>query len=264
MNRIGALLIFMGMEMRRLQALVLCGGLGTRLRGHLGHGPKALAPIGDRPFLTLLLSRLMQGGILDVILCTGHGSEAIEAAYGDGSRIAMSLSYSIEHRQLGTAGALKHAEAAVRSNPFLLLNGDSLVELDLPGLLRAHRETSALVTMALVHVPDASRYGNVQLDARGAVIQFSEKPPESGASIPSRGSFINAGVYALDRRIFREIPNPRRAVSFEREILPALIGRGLFGYPTEGFFIDIGVPEDYERAQTEIPRRLASARAHSS
>lgn len=233
------------------------------MRSHLGDGPKALAPIGGRPFLTLLLSRLMQGGIIDVVLCTGHGSEAIETTYGDGAHYAMSISYSIEHQPRGTGGALKHAEGAIHSNPFLLLNGDSLLEIDFQAFLREHRESGALATLALARVGSADRYGSVTLDARRAIVGFSEKAPTTHLPALPESALINAGVYALDRRILREIPQTKHALSFERDILPALVGRGLFGYPTEGFFIDIGVPEDYERAQTEIPRRLASARAHS-
>jgi NDP-sugar pyrophosphorylase family protein len=263
MNRFGAALIFMGIEMRRLQAVVLCGGLGTRLRATVGEVPKALAPIAGRPFLSVLFSRLMQAGILDIILCTGHGSQAIEAFYGDGARYAMTISYSIEHEPLGTGGALKHAEAAIHSNPFLLLNGDSLVELDMSAFLRSHHDSGALATITLTRVSHPDRYGSVELDAQGAVVQFSEKSTAHKGSVSLQNILINAGVYALERRVLREIPALRRPLSFEREILPGLIGRGLFGFPTDGFFIDIGIPEDYQRAQTEIPRRLGLASSHS-
>jgi NDP-sugar pyrophosphorylase family protein len=263
MYRFGATLCGLGIEMRRLQAVVLCGGQGKRLRSHLGDGPKSLAPIAGRPFLTLLFAQLMKAGITEVILCTGHGSAAIEAAYSDGSHHAISISYSIEHQPLGTAGALKHAEIAIRSNPFLLLNGDSLVELDIPTFLKAHAESGALATMALAHVENSGRYGTVKLNPNRAVTAFSEKNPENGSDTPPTGGLINAGVYALDRKVLWRIPLIQQEISFEREILPSLVGHGLFGYSTDGFFIDIGVPEDYDRAQTEIPRRMARARSHS-
>jgi NDP-sugar pyrophosphorylase family protein len=249
--------------MARLQAVVLCGGLGTRLRGTVPDLPKALAPVAGQPFLDYLLTDLAAAGISDVVLCTGHGSEAIEAEYGGDAHRGMSITYSIEREPLGTAGAVKHAEREIHSNPFLLLNGDSLLEIDMEQLVVSHNACGAIATLALARVSHPERYGSVVLDANGEIREFSEKASAESVASGGGNRLINAGVYALDRSILQEIPAAPRAVSFESEILPSLIGRGLFGFVCEGFFIDIGVPEDYERAQTEIPRRSNCACSHT-
>jgi NDP-sugar pyrophosphorylase family protein len=250
--------------MGKMQAVVLCGGLGTRLSGVVPHLPKALAPVAGRPFLHYLLTDLAAAGVFDVVLCTGHRSETIEAEFVGDARCGLSICYSKEYKPLGTAGALKNAERHVHSNPFLLLNGDSLLDVDFERLIAAHKSSGAIATLALARVAQPERYGSVILDANGEVRAFSEKTSVHGETSSNSSCWINGGVYALDRKIFGGIPEAGRAISFERKILPALVRRCLFGFLCDGFFIDIGVPEDYERAQTEIPRRASCACAHSS
>jgi NDP-sugar pyrophosphorylase family protein len=248
--------------MADLQAVILCGGMGTRLSGTLSGLPKALAPVAGRPFLDYLLADLTAAGLRNVVLCTGHRSESIEAEYGPGTVCGLSVTYSCEHEPLGTAGALQHAAPQIHSSPFLLLNGDSLSQIDLPRLMTAHRLSGAVATIALARVAAADRYGSVAMDANGEIRAFSEKSKPADSSAAA-GALINAGIYALDRGILNHIPLAPPAVSFEREILPRLIGRGLFGFVSDGFFIDIGVPEDYQRAQTEIPKRSSLVSPHT-
>lgn len=245
-----------------LQSVILCGGLGTRLSGTLSGLPKALAPVAGRPFLDYLLANVAAAGLRNVVLCTGYRSESIEGEYGTGASCGLSLTYSPEQEPLGTAGALRHAAARIRSNPFLLLNGDSLSQVDLPRLLTAHRLCGAVATIALARVAAADRYGSVAMEANGEIRAFSEKGKAADSSTTA-GTLINAGIYALDRGILNHIPPAPPAVSFERDVLPGLIGRGLFGFVSDGFFIDIGVPEDYQRAQTEIPLRSSLVPPHS-
>jgi NDP-sugar pyrophosphorylase family protein len=250
------------LQLRDTCAVILCGGLGTRLRRAVPGLPKSLAPVAGRPFLDYMLVHLATSGIREVILCTGFRRESIEAEYGTGSRLGLSIIYSPEPLPLGTAGALKHAAALVRCETCFLLNGDSFIDVDFERLLDCHRSTPAVATMTLAPLASPLRYGQVTLHPNGAVQSFVEKPTSAVRPFADHPSLINAGVYALSRRVFDEIAPVPPAVSFEHHTLPSLIDRGLFGFISTGFFIDIGVPEDYQRAQTEILKRTAP-RAYS-
>jgi D-glycero-alpha-D-manno-heptose 1-phosphate guanylyltransferase len=254
------------LAMRNIQAVVLCGGLGTRLRPAVPHLPKSLAPVAGRPFLDYILSSVAAASMRDVLLCTGYSGDAVERHYASSAeaRNGLRIEYSREHAALGTAGALRNARAAIRSNPFLVLNGDSLLEINFEEFLAWHLASGAVATLALTRVVDSRRYGSVVLDANGEVRRFAEKVESAPNGVGREGALVNAGVYALDRRVLDSIPSSPSMISLEKEIFPALIGRDLFGFVTTGFFIDIGVPEEYQRAQTVIPRRSALACSHSS
>jgi D-glycero-alpha-D-manno-heptose 1-phosphate guanylyltransferase len=249
------------LQLRELQAVILCGGLGTRLSRAVPGLPKSLAPIAGRPFLDYLLNHLATAGIRDLVFCTGYRSESIEAEYATGARLGLSIEYSVESSPLGTAGALKQAAPLIRSNPFFLLNGDSFLDLDFHRLLNQHHATAATATMTLAQIASPLRYGAITLHANGAVHTFAEKGTAIAKPSPA-GTLINAGIYALNRDVLDRIPAAPPAVSFEYDTLPSLIGRGLFGFVSNGFFIDIGIPDDYQRAQIEIPKRTAT-RAYS-
>jgi NDP-sugar pyrophosphorylase family protein len=222
-------------------ALVLCGGFGTRLRSVLGTLPKVLAPIAGRPFLAYQLSFLRGQGLTDVVLCTGHAADQVEACCGDGSHWGLRLRYSREPRPLGTAGALKHAQSLIGSNPFLVLNGDTFVGADLARLVRDHTASDAALTLAVAEVADLARFGAVTLDPDGRVTAFGEK----GRSGPGR---INAGIYAADAAVLGRIPSGG-AVSLEYDVFPALVGKGLRGTTISGPFLDIGTEETYHQAE---------------
>lgn len=221
-------------------ALVLCGGLGTRLSPIVADRPKGLADVGGRPFLDRLLDQLAEAGLGRAILCTGHMAASIRAACG-GRHRGMTLDHSEEDRPLGTAGALRLALPRVATRDVLVLNGDSYCHADLNRFHAAYVAGGRKPTIVLVDVPDAARFGRVDCDAEGFVRRFSEKSTE-----PSPG-VINAGIYLLPTDLLRAIPEGR-AVSLEREVFPAWLSSGLRGYRCDGPFIDIGTPESYARA----------------
>ncbi len=159
-----------------MKAILLVGGLGTRLRSVVPSLPKPLASIGDRPFLELLVQQLNAQGIVDLLMCTGYLAEQIEEEFGDGSKLGSKIQYSKEAVPLGTAGALKLARKFVQDDSeFLVLNGDSFAEVDFHKLFDFHRKRPSLLTMAVVRVPNASRYGTVEIGVDGRVLRFVEK-----------------------------------------------------------------------------------------
>jgi NDP-sugar pyrophosphorylase family protein len=224
-------------------ALILAGGLGTRLRSAVADRPKPLAPVAGQPFLSYLLEQLECAGLKRAILCTGHMGEQIEQAFGQQFG-KLQLLYSHETTPLGTGGALANAVASLDDAHFLALNGDSYCRFDLPSFQRFHQNRRAAATLLLTAVPDPARFGLVQRDPDGASVQFKEKSNVR----PTGPMTINAGVYLLDRRFLQGIP-PDQPVSLEKDIFPQWIGRGLFGHRTVGPFIDIGTPEAYAEAR---------------
>ncbi len=241
------------------QVLILAGGRGTRLRSSFRTGPKSMAPVGKRPFLAYLLRWLHDAGLRDVIVCVGYKKAQIQSWLGDGHNWGLRVKYSEEKKLLGTAGALKRAGKLVSSPLCLVVNGDSFLDANLRAMFRFHRQRRALATIALARVPDSTRYGAVTLDRSRRIIAFQEKeknlPEKIDRASPRRFQLINGGVYLLKKQVLAAIP-PRRAVSLEKEIFPGIAGHRLYGFVTQGYFIDIGVPADFARAQTELPRRL--------
>jgi D-glycero-alpha-D-manno-heptose 1-phosphate guanylyltransferase len=235
------------------QALILAGGLGTRLRGVFDGGPKCLAPVAGRPFLEYLVRRLAAQGIRDIVLCVGHQQEQITKHFADGSSFGVTISYSVEDKLLGTAGALRNAAGNVRADDVLVLNGDSFFEMDYADLLTSHTRRKARITIAVLET-QGSRYGSVEFDSELSITGFREKE-RVGIRDGEKQHFMNAGVYAISREVLDEIPGDR-AVSIENELFPAQIGRRFFAHPASGYFIDIGVPADYQRAQTEFVQRM--------
>jgi len=244
-----------GLELAPMQdvasvtAAVLAGGLGTRLRSVVAHRPKVLAEVQGRPFLAYLLDQLAAAGIQFVVLCTGYRGEQVRAVFGDAYR-NLRLTYSQEVMPLGTAGALRLALPLFKSDSVLILNGDSFCDANLQAFWRWHWTRGAEGTLLLTWISDAKRYGRVRVDANGLVLSFDEK--EGGGP-----GWINAGIYLLHRRLLFTIPSGR-AVSLEREMFPAWVGHGLYGYPGRGHFLDIGTPETYALAEhffaSKIPR----------
>lgn len=235
----------------RTQALILAGGAGTRLRPLLPELNKPMAPISGRPFLEYLFLQLKKHGVEDITLCVGYKADLIESHFGTGERWGLRLSYSHETDFLGTGGALKRAEALIHADTFFVMNGDSLLDVDLRALWRYHRDRHALATLALATVADTQRYGAVSLDQSGRVVRFIEKGGAHAAGL------INGGVYVFARQVLDGIPGGQ-PVSLERDVLPALIEQGLYGLPSTGYFVDIGVPADYLALESN-PSRLLSA-----
>jgi len=221
-----------------LDALILVGGMGTRLHSIVPDRPKPMAQVGGRPFVEWLLLGLRAQGVRRVVFCMGYMSEVVEAYFRDGEQWNMEIVYSRDPIPLGTAGAVCHALSQVMSDPFLVLNGDSYCHLNIERLLELHTNRSACATIWLVTVNDCSRYGSVIVGEDGAVQAFREKSPKTCAGL------INAGIYLLEREAVETLPKGR-AISLETEFFPQLIGQGLYAVVGEGPFLDIGTPEAY-------------------
>lgn len=223
-------------------AVLLVGGMGTRLRAVLPSTPKPLASIGGRSFLELLIRQLRYQGIRRLVMCTGYLADQIENRFRDGSAWDVSIEYSREPHALGTAGAVKLAEPYLRdASEFLVVNGDSFLEITFHQLIRFHREHSALASLAVWKANNTARYGTVRMRADGRVTGFAEK---TGTESPG---MINAGVYVFSRAVLEHVPEG--VSSLERDALPRLLDRGVYALEQHGMFIDIGTPEDYARAR---------------
>lgn len=234
-----------------MKTVILAGGMGTRLKDVLGELPKPMAPIGGRPFLEYLISLLNARGMSEFVFCIGHGGEKIQDHFAQGDRFGVSIRYTTETRLLGTAGAIKLTEHLIDSEDFFVVNGDTYLEADPHTLLRFHRMCDAAATIALVRKENTGRYGRVALGRRNDIHTFEEKGREGKAG------YINGGLYVFRKEFFDNIPEGK-ACSLEREILPRLTGKGLYGFPVDGYFLDIGTREDYEKARRELPLRRKS------
>jgi len=229
-----------------MQAVILVGGEGTRLRPLTSTVPKPVVPLVDRPFIVYILEWLKRHGVDDVVLSCGHMATSVRNVLGDGSQLGMRLRFVEEPEPRGTAGALKFAESFLDER-FLMLNGDVLTDIDLSAQIAQHERTNATGTLALVPVPDPTNYGLVRLADDNAVREFVEKP--SADQIDT--NLISAGAYVLERSVVDMI-EPDRAVSIEREIWPRLVGDGLHGFPADAYWLDIGTPERYLQGTFDI------------
>jgi D-glycero-alpha-D-manno-heptose 1-phosphate guanylyltransferase len=216
-------------------------------------GPKPLATVGDRPFLELLVRQLASNGVNRLVMCTGYKGQSIREEFGDGHQLGVSIEYSLEPNPLGTAGAVKFAEPfLLGESDFLVMNGDSFVEVDFRRLIEVHEETGCLATMAVLEKKDKSRYGTVQVAPDGRVVGFAEKTQSESAGL------INAGVYLFAREILDHVPEG--PASLEKDIFPKILSQGICAVQQHGVFIDIGTPEDYQLAQTLFERLDHAAR----
>ena len=228
-------------------AVLLVGGFGTRLRTVIDSKPKALASVGEQPFLSLLLFQLRSQGIRHIVLCTGYLGGQIEEMYGDGANLGLQIIYSREESPLGTGGALKLAAPQLHGmQDFLVMNGDSFVEIDFPQLVQAHRQHNGIMTLAVTQVEDGRRYGSIQTDGSGRVTAFLEK------SASASHAMINAGVYLMNAGVLDIIPQGQS--SLEKDVFPRLLAHGVYAEAQSGLFIDIGTPGDYMRAQALLQR----------
>jgi len=227
-----------------LKAVILAGGVGTRLRPLSCTRPKLLFPIANKPLLDWTLERLAKNGVKEVILAVNYMAEAFIQRYGT-TKYGMKILYSREGRPLRTGGPIKKAEELIgHEEPFLVLNGDILTSMNYADLVKKHKENDAIATITLYKVEDPSRYGIAEMTGKNRVLRFVEKPTRKEA--PS--SLANAGIYILDPEIFDYIPS-ERPVSIEHETFPKLAEKGkLFGYSFEGLWTDIGELSDYLKA----------------
>ncbi len=232
-----------------MQAIVLVGGEGTRLRPLTETMPKPALTLVDRPFLAYMIEWLAGHGVDEVVLACGFLPDVLrEALSGEEERAGVSIRYVVEPDRRGTAGAIRFAADELGEDlddRFLALNGDVLTDLDLTALLRTHAGAGAQATIALHPVEDSSAFGLVRTNADGAVLEFTEK---TGKAVPGE---INAGMYVLEGSVLDLIP-PGEEVSIERDVFPHLVGAGLHGLRLDGYWMDIGTPQRYLEASWDI------------
>lgn len=222
------------------QAVILVGGKGTRLRPITTNVPKPVLDVVDRPFLVHMLDWLARHGITEAVLCCGFQTDVLVERLGDHTTSGVSITYVDEPEPLGTAGALKFAEAHLHER-FVMVNGDLLTDLDLSAQIADHERSGLTGTLGLVAVEDPSAFGLVRTDEDGTVKGFVEKPKPEEIDT----DLISAGCYVLERSVLDLIPGGRN-VSIEREVFPRLVGNGLAGFPHRGaYFMDLGTPERY-------------------
>ena len=205
-----------------------------------------MAPIAGAPFLAYLFRQLRAAGLVQIVLCLGHGHAEIEEWVRSEADRELCIEFSVEGEPLGTAGAILLAAGRYPVNQsFFVMNGDSMLQLDFTAMFRFQTERGLTGTVALAWVPDTSRYGSVELDSGDRIVAFREKPAVHGSG------FINGGVYVFEPEMLERIPQGT-AVSLERTVLPGLCPANLAGFKSDGYFLDIGTPQDYQRAQTEF------------
>ncbi|HJQ46128.1 MAG TPA: NDP-sugar synthase [Amycolatopsis sp.] len=239
-----------------VDAVVLVGGKGTRLRPLTLSAPKPMLPTAGVPFLTHLLSRIKAAGITHVVLGTSYRAEVFEEYFGDGAELGLDLEYVVEEEPLDTGGAIRNVYDRLRADNAVIFNGDILSGADLGALIGTHRDTGADVTLHLQRVADPSRFGSVPTDSDGRVTAFLEKTPDPPTDQ------INAGCYVFRRSIVEGIPAGRR-VSVERETFPGLLGRGahVHGFVDASYWLDVGTPEAFVRGSADLVRGVAPTSA---
>ena len=236
--------------MKKIDSIILVGGLGTRLREVVPDLPKPMVSINGKPFLDLILSLLNKCGSIErVILAVGYMADKIIERYEKSSQYSFEILFSVEEKLLGTGGAIKNALKYTETNNVLVLNGDSFVEVDLYDFLKKHLQTNADMTIVLKELENSNRYGSVKIDEDNKITCFEEK--KTGLS----KGLINAGVYMIKKTLFDSIKE-QTVISLEKELLPVFIKKDVFGYIGKGKFIDIGIPETYRMADKYLHKEV--------
>jgi D-glycero-alpha-D-manno-heptose 1-phosphate guanylyltransferase len=240
-------------------AVILAGGLGTRLRAAYAAGPKSMAPVAGRPFLDYLLRWLQSQGVKEVILCVGYKRTHIQRYVGKGSKWGLRVAYSIEEELLGTGGAVKKAERLIPGATLFVINGDTFLGVNLKEMMKFHQNRGALATLAAVNVADHRRYGSLTLDGQGRITAFIEKGDMDASNKSEKGKRpINGGVYVFEKKLLSKI-RTHGPVSLEKNVFPRLVAsknKQVYGFLRDAYFVDIGVPSDLRRAQSGLPERF--------
>jgi mannose-1-phosphate guanylyltransferase len=230
-----------------MQALILAGGEGTRLRPLTSTVPKPVVQLANRPFVSFMIEWLRGHGVDDVVLSCGFLADGVRRVLGEGEDLGVRIRYVEEPTPLGTGGALRFA-GELLDERFVMLNGDLLTDIDLTAQLAQHVQTGARATIALIAVEDPSAYGLVRCNPDHSVSEFLEKPSPDEIDT----DLINAGAYILERSVLDEMAPPGTNISIERDVFPSLVGRGLHGFAAEGYWLDIGTPERYLQGTFDI------------
>ena len=234
-----------------MKAVILAGGLGARLRPVISGIPKPMAEVLGKPFLAWQIEQLKKFGILDIIISIGHLGDKIKLYFRDGEKLGTRIKYAEERQPLGTGGALRNASRYLTSGKkFLVVSGDTYLDLDFPDFLRFHDEKNSLITMALARRERPSKSGCVEIDKENRIVKFVEK--EKGAGL------INAGYLIFSSEVFDYMPKKNK-FSLEYDLYPKLVKtKRIFGYVTSGYFRDLGNPEDYEAMKKELGEVVCS------
>lgn len=236
-----------------MQAILLAGGLGTRLRSVVSDRPKPMALIGEKPFMEYVVHELSKHGVTEIVFAVGYKGSMVEEYFGDGSGFAapdgtpLKVRYAYEEELLGTAGAIKNAGRLITEDTFFVLNADTFYQIDYSRLVQMQADEKLSMALVLRRVPDITRYGEAVLED-GRLVGFNEKTTD-----PRPGT-INGGVYLMTRELLEDIPEGK--VSLENEMIPKWLGEGrvLGGIVNDGYFIDIGIPEDYFRFIEDVKK----------
>lgn len=230
-----------------MQAILLAGGLGTRLRSVVNDRPKPMALIQEKPFMEYVIRELAAQGIDHIIFAVGYKGSMVEEYFGDGQAFGVQASYAYEESLLGTAGAIKNAAKFMTDQEVIALNADTFYKIDYHRLTEIKEAMDLDMTLVLREVEDVSRYGQAVL-TNNRLTGFNEKTDQ-----PIRGT-INGGVYLLSRDLIDTIPEGK--VSLEQDMIPRWLaeGRRLGGFVNDGYFIDIGIPQDYYRFMEDVEK----------
>ncbi len=237
--------------LKNIDVLLLCGGKGMRLRSVLNGIPKPMVKIGDTPLLDIIIGRLADFGFSRFILAVGYKAKIIKDYYGKKVCPGIKIVFSLERSLLDTGGALKNAGRLIKSNTLFVLNGDSLCKFNPRLFLSFHKRRRALASILLKNMPAAKEYGGVKLDSHSRIKQFEEKNKASTCRLAS------AGVYILDKKIFKFMPSDAK-FSLEYDLFPGLLGKRIFGYSSSGSFMDIGTPGRLNKARRAIKINIAA------
>lgn len=228
------------------EAIILAGGLGTRLKGVISEIPKPMAPISKTPFLQYLFEYLLKYGINNVTLAVGFKSEVIENYFGDQYK-TLKITYAFEKEPLGTGGGIANAIEHIKESACFLINGDTYFDVNLNNLFEVHHNNNSDLTLSLKEMINFDRYGTVETNYKNKIINFLEKQP-------LKKGYINGGVYIITKGLFLNFKKGEK-FSFEKDIMETRLNETqVFAYKTDSYFIDIGIPEDYKKATTELPK----------
>lgn len=228
-----------------MEAIILAGGFGTRLQTVVSDVPKSMALINGRPFLEYLFDYLIGQGIERVVLSVGYKREIISSHFGNRYR-SLELDYAVEEEPMGTGGGIRFSFWRIKGSRAVVMNGDSIFRMDIQALLKAHIAKKADASLALRKLANTGRYGRVTLNRQRRITGFEEKNENAGPGL------INAGVYVLEKTFLMD-PQFRGKFSIEKDCFEKYFGIArMFGYPAEGYFLDIGIPEDFNKAQHEF------------
>lgn len=235
-------------NLSNINVAILAGGRGIRLASIFPRQQKVVVKISKHPFLEYILNQLNKTNFKNIVICTGYLNDQVKEVLGDNYQ-NLHLSYSYEHSPLGTAGAVAHALPLLKSDNILITNGDSFIDCDLQSFYDFHLKKKANGSIILTEVDETGRFGKVDTNENDEIVDFEEKVKNGG-----RG-FVNGGVYIIKKNLLLEIPK-KGVVSFEKEMFPSWVDKGLYGFKTKGRFIDIGTPESLHEAEEFFSKNL--------